>query len=399
MAIERPLGELFPIILRLAIDAVGASRGLLMTVENEQLVERGSRGDRFKLRKAVRDRVLDQKLSVLVRDTRLDDALRNSQSIISANVHTLMAVPLQVREEVGGTIYVDSPSMQREFTRDDLKVLTVLANVAAIRVEHARLALVEQARRLLERDLERAEAIERSALPSKAPVVSGRNLAGRNAASRTISGDYFDFFTGEDGLAALLVADVSGKGLPAALLAMALQARVQPLFETIPTAPGALQSAMERLNRLTAANCPLARFITLFACVANGRTGSLDWASAGHNPPLFVRADETAEFLKDGGKILGVFPAESFAQYQTHLGEGDILVVYSDGITEACSSEDDEFDLERPAATVREHRSQNADEIADAVLAGIREWTAGCPPADDMTVVVARNVAVTAPPG
>ena len=160
-----------------------------------------------------------------------------------------MAVPLQVREEVRGIIYVDSPGIQREFTRDDLKVLTVLANIAAIRVEHARLALVEQARRLMERELEQAEAIQRAALPAGAPAVTGLDLAGRNVPSRTISGDYFDFFTGDDGLAALLLADVSGKGLPAALMVMALQARVQPLFENIPTVPGALKSAIERLNR------------------------------------------------------------------------------------------------------------------------------------------------------
>jgi serine phosphatase RsbU (regulator of sigma subunit) len=397
LAIERPLEQLFPIILGLAIGAVGASRGLLMTVENGKLVERASRGDLFKISTAVRDRVLEQKQSVLVRDTRLDDAYRNRESLILDKVQTLMAVPLQVREDVRGIIYVDSPSVQREFTREDLKVLTVLANIAAIRVEHARLALVEQARRLMERELEQAEAIQRNALPAAAPAVSGLDLAGRNVASRAISGDYFDYFTGEDGLVALLLADVSGKGLAAALMVMALQARVQPLFEQLPTGPEALKSAIERLNRLTTANCPPAKFITLFACVADGKNGHLDWVSAGHNPPLVMRADGSHEFLTHGGPILGLFPNLEFTQYQTPFHDGDVIAIYSDGITEACTPQDEEFNLERLAEVVRKHRTGSADQIADAILAAVREWTAGCAPADDMTVVIARKTGLLKP--
>ncbi len=397
LAIERPLEQLFPIILGLAIGAVGASRGLLMTVENGKLVERASRGDLFKISTAVRDRVLEQKQSVLVRDTRLDDAYRNRESLILDKVQTLMAVPLQVREDVRGIIYVDSPSLQREFTREDLKVLTVLANIAAIRVEHARLALVEQARRLMERELEQAEAIQRNALPAAAPAVSGLDLAGRNVASRAISGDYFDYFTGEDGLVALLLADVSGKGLAAALMVMALQARVQPLFEQLPTGPEALKSAIERLNRLTTANCPPAKFITLFACVVDGKNGHLDWVSAGHNPPLVMRADGSHEFLTHGGPILGLFPNLEFTQYQTPFHDGDVIAIYSDGITEACTPQDEEFNLERLAEVVRKHRTGSADQIADAILAAVREWTAGCAPADDMTVVIARKTGLLKP--
>lgn len=390
LASERPLTELFPLILRLAMDAVGARRGLIMTVQGSELVERASRGEQFRISTAVRDRVMEQKLSVLVRDTSLDAVLKSRESIVIDNVRTLMAAPLQVRDEVQGILYVDQPRVQREFTRDDLNLLTVMANVAAIRIEHSRLAEEEQARKLMQYELTQAEEIQRNALPRRAPTVRGLDLAGRNQASRTISGDYYDFFTDNEGNVAVVVADVSGKGLSAALMVMALQARVQPLFETLPRGPGELASAIERLNRLTTANCPPARFITLFACVANGATGRVDWCSAGHNPPLILRHDGSREILREGDPVLGIFSDMPYEQRTAELRPGDLLAIYSDGISEACSPEGEEFQLERLADALRENRLRPAGEIADAVLKRVRSWTNDAPAADDITLVVAR---------
>ena len=238
---ERPLPELFQLILDLSIGAVGAGRGVLLLMENGELVAGASRGDDFTISRAVRDRVLESKLSVLVRDTTLDDAFRERQSIISSSVRTLMAVPLQARDRVIGLIYVDSPSLHREFTRDDLTLLTVMASVATIRIERTRLAAVEQSRKLMERELEQAEAIQRQALPGHAPALEGLDIAGYNAASRTVGGDYYDFFPDGRGRVGMIVADVSGKGMAAALMVMAFQARVQSLFEEAAGAPGRSQ--------------------------------------------------------------------------------------------------------------------------------------------------------------
>jgi serine phosphatase RsbU (regulator of sigma subunit) len=391
LASERPLADLFRFILDLSIDAVSAGRGVLLTSENGELVERASRGEDFTISRAVRDQVIETKLSVLVRDTSLDDALRGRKSIIASRVRTLMAAPLQVREQVLGLIYVDSPSLDREFTKDDLSLLTVMANVAAIRIEQARFAAIEQARKVMEHELEQAEAIQRNALPSAAPVVAGLDIAGYNAASRSVGGDYYDFFASPAGEAGIILADVSGKGMAAALMVMALQARVQPLFEVLPVAPGALKTAMVRLNRLTTANCPLGRFITLFACVLDGRSGQMEWSCAGHNPPLIIRAKGTFEALKGGGPILGVFEDIEYEQERAQLGPGDLLAIYSDGITEACSPSEEEFDLDRLGEVLVKHRKSAASEIVQAVAAAVHEWTGGAPPTDDVTVVVVKK--------
>jgi hypothetical protein len=195
LAGHRPLPELFRFILELSIQAVNADRGLLMTLENGVLVVQANQGQGFRISTAVRDRVLDSRLSVLVRDTSMDDALRGRRSIEEQNIRTLMAVPLQTRDQIIGIIYVDSPSVLREFTRDDLDLLTVMANVAAIRIEHTRFAEVEQARQLMARELEQAAEIQKGFLPSVAPSVRGLDVAGHNAPCRTVGGGLLRFLS------------------------------------------------------------------------------------------------------------------------------------------------------------------------------------------------------------
>src|SRR5262245_1066601 len=161
LSANRPLSELFPVILDLAIQAVNAQRGVLMLLEGDSLVARAHKGEGFRISTAVRDRVINERTSILVRDAQLDDAFKGRMSIVEQKVHTMMAAPLQTKDRIIGLIYVDSPFILREFTKDDLSLLTVMANVAAIRIENARLAEVEAAERIMKRDLAQAEDIQR----------------------------------------------------------------------------------------------------------------------------------------------------------------------------------------------------------------------------------------------
>jgi serine phosphatase RsbU (regulator of sigma subunit) len=390
LAGNRPLPELFRFILDLAIQTVKADRGVLMTAEGDDLVIRANQGEGFRISTAVRDRVLNSGLSVLVRDTSVDDALRDRRSIVEQNIRTLMAVPLQTRDKIIGIIYVDSPSLLREFTKDDLNLLTVMANVAAIRIEHTRFAEVEQARQLLARDLEQAAEIQQRFLPAVAPAVRGLDVAGHNAPCRTVGGDYYDFFPYGSSRIAMVLGDVSGKGMPASLLMMGLQARVQVLIEE----PKSLADVMTRLNRITSANCPSNRFISLFFCILDGDTGELTFCNAGHNPPLIVRAGGTYEQLQGGGPVLGILPSIDYEEYHARLDEGDSLVIYSDGVTEANNPAGDEFEIEGLAAAMIPDRDQPAATIVSRINKAVAAYTAGAPPADDVTLIVARRIAV-----
>ncbi|MGA3040563.1 MAG: SpoIIE family protein phosphatase [Bryobacteraceae bacterium] len=382
------LADLFPLILDLAIEGVGAQRGVVMILDGERLEVKANKGEGFRISSAVRDRVINEKASVLVRDAQLDEAFRERMSIVEQKVRTMMAVPLQTEKRTIGLIYVDSPNMFRAFTKDDLSLLTVMANVAAIRIEHARLSEVEEMERRMARDLEQAAEIQRGALPGPAPQVAGADLAGYNAPCRTVGGDYYDFFTYPNGRVAMVLGDVSGKGMPASLMMMGLQARVQVLADE----PRDLAAVINRLNKITCQSCPSNRFITFFFCVLDPSTGELAYCNAGHNPPVIVRANGAVEYLDGGGPVLGILSIANYSEYRAKLERGDALAIYSDGVTEANNAKEEEFGDERFAEVLTANRQKSAAEIVAAVNQALTEFAAGSPPADDITLIVARRV-------
>jgi serine phosphatase RsbU (regulator of sigma subunit)/pSer/pThr/pTyr-binding forkhead associated (FHA) protein len=382
------LNDLFPVMLNLAIQAVNAQRGVLMVLEGNELVVKAHKGDGFRISSAVRDKVINEKSSVLVRDAQLDDAFKGRMSIVEQKVHSMMAAPLQTKERIIGLIYLDSPYILREFTKDDLSLLTLMANVAAFRIENARLVEVEQAERIMKRDLAQAADIQNGMLPDKAPQIHGADLAGFNAACRTVGGDYYDFFSYSDDRVGLTLGDVSGKGMPASLLMAQLHARVQVLAEE----PDNLGSFMSRLNKATCARCPSNRFITFFFAVFDAGTGELAFANAGHNPPVVVRANGEAELVEGGGPVLGILPIAPYSEMHTRLEHGDMIVLYSDGVTEANNLNYDEFGEDRFIEVLKANRNKPASAIVDAVTKALAEFSAGAPQADDITLVVAKRL-------
>jgi serine phosphatase RsbU (regulator of sigma subunit) len=390
LAGKRPLGELFRLILDLSIDAVGAERGVLMTLDEGRLVPRATHGEGFKISTTVRDRVVREKTSVLVKNILEDEIFKGKQSISEQHIRTMMAAPLQTEERVIGLLYVDSRFFNREFTSQDLELLTVLANHAAIRIENELLAEAERMEQLLARDLEQAGEIQRGFLPLRVPTVDGIELAGHNAACRSVGGDYYDFFTYADGRVAVVLGDVAGKGMAAALLMSDLRARVQVLAG----GPGLLGEMMSNLDRMVSFQCPSNRFISLFFSVLDPRTGEMTYCNAGHNPPLLIRAGGSAERLEGGGTVLGMLPEIGYEAKTSRLGRGDLFAVFSDGVTEAVNQADEEFGEQRLIdllASIRDSESATAAAAVERVVRAISEWTAGTPQADDITVAVARR--------
>lgn len=388
LSVKRPISELFWSILDLSIEAVGADRGVLLTQEGDDLVVQASRGEGFRISTTVRDMVLRDKTSLLVRDASLDEALREQKSIVAQQVRTLMVVPLQTDERVIGLLYLDSPSMVRPWTADDLNLLTVMANVAAIRLERERLQHAEEARRLLAAELSQAAEIQRRFLPGEAPVVKGLDLAGYNIPSRSVGGDYYDFLSCPDGRQGCLLGDVAGKGMPAALMMMNLQARAQVLAETL-CDPG---DFLTSLNRIIKKNCPDNRFITAFYCTIDPETGAVNCANGGHNPPLIARAGGGIEWLTAGGPVLGILPGIKYASFECRLQPGDSLIIYSDGVTEATSPQGEEFGEERLAELVATNSKASAATLIKMIETRLSEFGAGTPAPDDITVLVAKKI-------
>ena len=387
LAGHSPLSELFPAILKLALSATGAKRGCILTLEDGELEVRASEGEGFSLSTAVRDKVLREKCSLVISDAQMDEAFRQQKSIVMQRVRSMMAVPLQTGNRVIGLIYVDNAAFMRPFSQEDLDLLTVMSNVAAIRIEHARLAAIEQADKLLEMELQQASEIQRNLLPPRAPQHDGYEFAGFNIPCRTVGGDYYDFLPYPDGRIALVVGDVSGKGLPAALMMSSLQARVQMLLETSPDPA----TAMTVLNRNLAEHGVVGRFITVFYAVLDPKTGALQYSNAGHNYPLILRTDGAVETLTEHGIVMGIFPHATYDLMESCLQPGDTLALYSDGVTEALSEQHGEFGERGLAEFLIQHRQQSCGDMVNALADEVRAWCGATSFADDFTVLLVRR--------
>ena len=388
LAGHRPLAELFEVILDLAMKSVGGRRGMLATSENGRLTVRALRGKGLRVSETVRDRVLTQRASLLVDDARADESLRASSTLFAQEVKSLIAVPLQTKDDVIGLIYIDSNDLRRTFTAEDLNMLTVMANVAAIHIEHARLIEVEQTERVLSKEIEQAAEIQRSLLPREAPRMGALEVAGVSIPCRSVGGDYFDFLRLTGNRLGVIVGDVAGKGMSAALLMSSLQARVQVLSEDTDD----VAQFLTRLNRSVSSTCPENRFITFFIAVLDSITGEFTYANAGHNPPYVLRSDGRLESLTGGGPVMGVLKQMQYESFRGSLGHGDMLVLYSDGATEAVAVNGEEFGESRFEEALKQAVGLSADEVLSLLQQRLEQFMGVAASHDDLTLVAVRRL-------
>mgnify|MGYP003694157193 CR=1 FL=1 len=266
-----------------------------------------------------------------MRDTALDDAFKSRDSIVGQQIQSVMAVPLQTNDRVIGLVNVDSRSFARPFTPDDLDLLTVIANVAAIRIENERLNVVEHQKQMISRELEQAAAIQRRLLPREAPIVPGYQIAGSQPPVPNGRRRLLRFLSLRGRPDRARPGRRQRKGDAGGDPDERGQGGVQVLFgET----PDDVASLMSRLDRVVAANFPRNRFVTLFFGLLDPATGELTYCNAGHNPPFLIRADDSVERLTSCGTILGIFPDMSYEVKHARLDPGDVLTLFSDGVTE-----------------------------------------------------------------
>jgi sigma-B regulation protein RsbU (phosphoserine phosphatase) len=235
-----------------------------------------------------------------------------------------------------------------------------------------------------QREAEDARLIQRGLLPTTMPSVAGLELASSWRPANGVGGDCFDVMTFEAGGVGLSIADVAGKGLPAALLMSNLQAAVRA-FAQEGTAPAAVCASV---NRLLCKNMISGRFVTFCYARLDSAAGRLTYANAGHNPPMLLRADGSVEWLAPGGTVLGVFEDGAYEQGTFALRPGDRLLFYTDGITESRDGDGEELGEERLAASARAHRVLGAQAMLDAVLQDIEAFNRGVYE-DDATLIVA----------
>ncbi len=319
----------------------------------------------------------------LINNESTTDAMRDG------SCSKFLAVPISVPGRRLGVLAVaDKESRDGrvlDFTPTDARLLSLFANQAAAAIETARLHKEAIEKERIERELELAATIQRQILPRDLPQVAGLELAARNRPTRQVGGDYFDWFPLSGGRLAFLAADVSGKGVPAALLVSTVHAAVHLQIDDAKTVADLIARIDRHLQRYAATR----KFLTVFFGLVEPEAGILRYVSAGHNPALLRRASGAIEQLKATGVPLGMFPNASWKEETVPFGLGDLLCVYTDGVSEALDAADEEFGLERLTALVA--AGTGPEELTDTVFDAIEAFAADVPQYDDQTLLIVRR--------
>jgi sigma-B regulation protein RsbU (phosphoserine phosphatase) len=302
-------------------------------------------------------------------------------------VNSLLCVPLVCKGKMIGIIVAFNKKTGAGFNADDQRLLSIIASESAQVIENARLGEKEKTLLHMQEELRLAYEIQTNLLPKKAPDLPGYDIAGKSVPAKTVGGDYFDFLASGAARLAFCLGDVSGKGLPAALLMANLQAAVRGQTMTNPS----LTACLEHANTLLYHNTSAEKFATLFLGCLDASSHALHFCNAGHNYPFLFRAQGEPRRLEKGGLALGCFESFPFEEDQVNLHPGDRLLVFSDGITEAINENGKEFGEQRLVTLVQPLGKTSANELIETILQHVKRHAGTQPQMDDMTLVVVKR--------
>ena len=318
-----------------------------------------------------------------------DPDVRRDPRYIPARKATLseLAVPILLRGEVIGALNLEADQLDA-FTERDLRSLTTFANHAGVALERARADRLRLHARRIQEEIELARRIQVSFLPSSTPSFAPYDLAGANIASSEVGGDYFDFIPITETDMGVAIGDVMGHGVGAALL----MANFRACLRIESRNNFAIRTILSKVNEYLFETSLPESFVTAVYGVVDRRNHVFTYANAGHNPPLRMRKDGTLELLSVGGRLLGAFADVEYEEAAVKLAPGDILVFYTDGVTEAYDEREAEFGVERLAALVKEYRRLPAAEMVRKISERVVEFRAGTETVDDLTLSIVKHV-------
>ncbi|HSP14372.1 MAG TPA: SpoIIE family protein phosphatase [Thermoanaerobaculia bacterium] len=394
---DRPLPELFDFILDRVVDVMHPSRVALALMSGEEqsvkiVKMRPADRDPRELaisRTLIREVVRDRKVVAFTEDGG-NEALATAKSIVAQNIYSALCAPLIAGETVLGVLYIDYQLARRTITADDAQLAAQIARVAAIKVESTRLREAALEKGKLDETLKLAQAIQMRMLPQHLPALTADSpfdIAASIRPAKQVGGDFYDFHATDDGRLYFCIGDVSGKGIPAALM-MAVSRALFRSFILAGREPVVMMSAV---NRQLCDETDDTMFVTAFCGVLDLGTGEVRYANAGHNPPLIVSADGTVRPLPTRpGLVLGYVPNFHYQEESTTLTPGELLYLYTDGISEAGDLNEQLFSVERLKDVLRENAKGDARSVAKATLAAVDEFAGGAPQSDDLALLCIR---------
>jgi sigma-B regulation protein RsbU (phosphoserine phosphatase) len=301
-----------------------------------------------------------------------------------------LLLPLAFKEKLIGFMSLSSKQSEEPYSKTDLQLLQSVAMQTGLALENSQLtqAIASEVaqRERMNRELEIAREVQERLFPQSYPAMPGLDYAGRCRPALGVGGDYYDFLELPDGSLGIGIGDVSGKGIPAALLMASLQASLRG--QTISGQPD-LAKLMSNVNKLIYETSPSNRYATFFYGQYEPGTRLLTYVNGGHNPPMIFRDGEVLR-LEEGGPVVGLFKPSRYSQASIQMASGDVIVLFTDGISEAMNLADEEWDEERLMASVRACWRRPAIEMIDCLMCDADAFVAGAPQHDDMTIMIVK---------
>jgi sigma-B regulation protein RsbU (phosphoserine phosphatase) len=323
----------------------------------------------------------------------------HGESITRLDLHTVVAIPIDKKpvieavdvtvaarqSDLLGILYLDSRAPSSTFSALDREVVRSLAHEAATLIDNARLFAAARVKARLDHDIEIASKIQQGLLPKELPNLPDVAVSGSTLACYSVGGDCFDVIELDGGRHGFFVGDISGKGIPAALLATLLQG----IFFTTASMDIPLTSVFSRVNRYLAERAGGDRYATVFYGVLD-KSGAFEYVNAGHVPPLIKRKSGAIERLDLASFPVGMFPDAEYESAAVKLEKGDFLVIYTDGVSEAVNVKTEMFEEERLQHLLESFQGQTVEQLAETIREGVKTFTQGAPQSDDITILVVQ---------
>lgn len=390
------LAEVLQLILREIEHVVPFDLASILLIEGGELVLRAGRGfqdpmpSRMPLFRADENRLIQEmvktQLPLIIPDVTQDP--RWTKTAYTNEMRSWLGAPLIVGDRVIGELSINHRHLDF-YRQTHADIVRTFANQAAAAIERARLheQTIVQAR--LQQEVDTARTIQTSFLPDKEPELDGWDISASWQPAKEVAGDFYDYIYLPDDRLGFVIADVCGKGIPASLF-MALSRTILRVMAQTDLPPSSL---LEQVNNQLKTDSHSNLFVTLFYGLLDLQTGALTFANGGHNPPLLVQAVNPDEYilLAPTGPALGVFPNVPYDQQTINLKYGDVLVLYTDGVTEAINDDEEEFDEERLAICVLGHSHDDAARLNEVIRHTVAQFVGDRPAEDDATILIIRR--------
>ncbi len=384
---DRALGMLSEIIPadRLAIYFIADSSDNLTLASRFNKIKKSD--ELFRLSRTIIKKIIDERSAILIPNLRLDSNFHNRESIMISGAQSIIAVPLFDEDKVLGILYADSLSPTSGFSEEILMVAVTFSNILAAKINNYQLLKERRAKEVYEAELALASKIQRQLLPEKMPDIKGYFFDALQEQCLSVGGDLYDVAQLKDGKILFLMADVSGKGTSAALLASNILASFRILYNTDRFE---MRNSVSMVSEQLRSHSRPGDFATLFVGILDPETGRFNYINAGHNSPILLRADGKIESLKSTGIPIGILGKAVWDEMSIDLDRGDLLFIYTDGISEATNDKGEQYGEDRMIEFLKSN--QDAKSLSESLTGKINEFLGQSPEAsDDITMIIIKR--------